>query len=60
MYNINISKTIDHIQIMMKKFQTSTLHPTKPQSVLNDMELLGILKVNTESQNLYYGCMKDY
>ena len=59
---MGISKTNNHIQIMIKMLNHSQEPPASskaPNEDLKDMHVLCTFKIKIESQNSEYGCTKD-
>jgi len=60
---MGVSKTTDHIQIMIKMPNPSQEAPESskaPNEDLNDIDVLCTFKIRIESQNPDHGCIKDY
>ena len=57
-----VSKTSDHIQIMINIQHSSQEPPASseaPNKDLKDIDVLCTFKIKIDSQNLEYGCTKD-
>ena len=59
---MGISKTSDHIQIMIKMSNPSQEHPASsknPNEDLKDVDVFCNFKIKINIQNLEHGCIKD-
>ena len=60
---MGVSKTSEHIQIIIKIKNQSQEHPASskaPNQDLKDMNVLCTLQIKIKSQNSEYGCIKDH
>ena len=60
---MDVSKTSDHIQIMIKLPNPSQKPPASSKASnqdLKDMDVLWTFKIKIENQNSDYGCIKDH
>ena len=61
-WNLELSKTIEHIGIEIKMMIPSREPPASskaPKKDFKDMDVLCTFKIKRESQNLDHGCVKD-
>ena len=61
-WNMDVPKTNDHIQIMIKMSNSSQEPPAPskaPNEDFNDMDVLYTFKIKIENQYLDHGCVKD-